>query len=290
MLRLLPTWLPGVLVLCATSMLFAQATDERYALPRSAAPVGANDPACEPTTPAPPAWNDGASVYLTGHQQAAEPEVPQHTSENAYDDPRVAQAVYQQADRQSASSEQPQRRLAPPSGSLRTDEQSSAAADLTKSWGLPLDSLVTTITALVLVVGLFLLCMWAMRRGTRHATGRLPSEVVSVLGSMPLGGRQMAQLLRVGNKLVLISVTPSGAQPLAEVTDAAEVDRLLGLCAGGGARSSSTNYERTFRPLTPELNLKGLPEFDSPLAKAPSASDLYRAYQGGTERAQAQIS
>jgi flagellar biogenesis protein FliO len=295
MLRLLRAWLPGVLVLCATSALFAQTSGDRYSLPKAAA-----------ATPAPPAWHDAASVYLTGHDQAAAPDeaaAPKDfpsASHRVIDDPRVAQASYR-SDEPHAVADPPQRRLAPPSDALRTEAQhSSTAASSTNGWGLPLDSLVPTIGALVLVVGLFLLCMWGLRRGGRGATSQLPKDAVSVLGSTPLAGRQVAQLLRVGNKLVLVSVTPSGARPLAEVTEPGEVDRLLGLCLHGDLRTATTAYEKTFRHFSTETKLKGLSGLDSPLAQPLSGqslsaqsqsphsqppSDLYRAYQGVTERA-----
>jgi flagellar protein FliO/FliZ len=285
MLRFSRAWLPGVLVLCAASVLFAQTADDRYLLPTDPAPTGSNL-ASEQATPAPPAWNDGASVYLTAREQAAAAETAPVASPLVVNDPRVAQAEYLQDERPAESAEPPQRQLAPPNDARGENaRQPSPATIMTKGWGLPLDSLVTTITALVLVVGLFLLCMWALRRGSRVASGHLPPDAVSVLGSMPLVGRQAAQLLRVGNKLVLISLTPSGAQPLLEVTDPAEVDRLMGLCLQGDLRSAARGHERAFRPLANEPTLKSLPTLDLPLAKTPSASDLFRAYQGGTERA-----
>ena len=49
-------------------------------------------------------------------------------------------------------------------------------------------------------------------------------------GRAPLAGRQHVHLLRCGSKLLLVSVTPGGAETLTEVTDPAEVDRLAGLC------------------------------------------------------------
>ena len=55
----------------------------------------------------------------------------------------------------------------------------------------------------------------------RAGRGSLPTDVVSVLGRVPLAARQLAELLRVGNKLVLVSLTPTGAQTLTEVTDPA---------------------------------------------------------------------
>ena len=65
--------------------------------------------------------------------------------------------------------------------------------------------------------------------GAKSAT-LLPTEVVEVLGRAPLAGRQQMHLLRCGNKLLLVSVTPTGAETLTEVTDPVEVDRLSGLC------------------------------------------------------------
>ena len=38
------------------------------------------------------------------------------------------------------------------------------------------------------------------------------------------------QLLRIGNRLLLLSVTATDARTLTEITDPSEVDRLAGLC------------------------------------------------------------
>jgi hypothetical protein len=75
--------------------------------------------------------------------------------------------------------------------------------------------------------------MWVVRRGMPKGSGLLPSDAVEVLGRTPLVGRQQVHLLRCGNKLVLVTITPSGTQTLTEVSDPAEVDRLVSLCQGG---------------------------------------------------------
>jgi len=287
--------------LCAASILLAQATADRYAS-TPAAPPGETAGWNEEQPPAgPPAWNDGASVYLSdrgptnGQQDAGD-------SSARYNDPRVAPAEYQQVAHAVATEPAEPRRLAPPSRALRSDSQEPSAAGTMSSWGLPIDSLVTTITALVLVIGLFLLCAWALRRGGRQASGMLPADVVSVLGSTSLGGRRLAQLLRVGNKLVLVSVTPSGTEPLVEVTDPIEVERLLGLCLQGGTHSlartdpakmaglygesnTASNFDTAYRQLAPAPTLRELSGLDAPLAKTPALGDLFRSYQGGGERA-----
>jgi hypothetical protein len=62
--------------------------------------------------------------------------------------------------------------------------------------------------------------------------GSLPSEVFEVLGRAPLANHQQAQLVRCGSKLLLVSVnaTSGGVRTLTEITDPAEVDRLIDLC------------------------------------------------------------
>ena len=116
-------------------------------------------------------------------------------------------------------------------------------------FGIPLQSAYTMITGLSIVIGAFLLFTWAIRRGgksTAARRGMLPNDVVDVLGRVPLAARQFAQLLRVGNKLVLVALTPTGPTTLTEVTDPAEVDRLLGLCQQMDAKSTTKRLSKSF--------------------------------------------
>jgi hypothetical protein len=118
---------------------------------------------------------------------------------------------------------------------------------------------------------------------------------VSVLGRVPLAARQFAQLVRVGNKLVLLSVTPAGAETLTEITDPVEIDRLLGLCLERQSHSSTSEFDDVFRKLATETAPAGFLGQDTlPLAaghSAPSlagrrvaASDAYAAHRGGADR------
>jgi flagellar biogenesis protein FliO len=97
------------------------------------------------------------------------------------------------------------------------------------------------------VVGLFLIVAWMLRRGSPRVGGLLPREVVEVLGRAPLADRRQMQLLRLGNKLVLIAVSPTGTDTLAEITDPAEVDRLTGYCYQGHPNSSTTAFHKVFK-------------------------------------------
>ena len=116
--------------------------------------------------------------------------------------------------------------------------------------GLP--SVATTAGSLAVVLGLFFAVVWMMRRASPKGSALLPGEVVEVLGRAPLAGRQQMHLLRCGNKLLLVSVTPAGAETLTEVTDPLEVDRLAGLCRQTHPQSATAAFRQVFQQFAPK--------------------------------------
>ena len=111
----------------------------------------------------------------------------------------------------------------------------------------PLPSIATMLAALGLVLGLFLVTIWACGAGMPAGPRLLPSEVVEVLGRVPLAGRQHAHLVRCGNKLLLLACRPAGVETLTEITDPLEVDRLAGLCQQANPHSASTAFRQVFQ-------------------------------------------
>jgi len=114
-------------------------------------------------------------------------------------------------------------------------------------FGLPL--VVTVGGSLAVVLGVFFLIAWAVRSAAPRGLTLLPSEVVEVLGRAPLAGRQQLHLLRCGKKLILVSVTPAGAETLAEISDPEEVDRLAGLCQQARPNSATAAFRQVLRQL-----------------------------------------
>jgi flagellar biogenesis protein FliO len=104
--------------------------------------------------------------------------------------------------------------------------------------------------SLGLVVAAFLCVAWLSKKYLPKTAGPLPKEVVEQLGWSPLAGRQQMQLVRLGNKLLLLAVTPgSSAQPLGEVTEPAEVERLSALCR----RTKQNSTTNSFREVISEI-------------------------------------
>lgn len=114
--------------------------------------------------------------------------------------------------------------LAPPSAEKKKGHPEGA-----RSLPAP-SSLLRVAAALGLVLGLFLVGAWAMRRVAPAGPPALPAEVLEVLGRAPLASRQQVYLIRLGRKLVLVSVTAAGIETLSEVAEPEEVERLAGLC------------------------------------------------------------
>jgi flagellar biogenesis protein FliO len=134
------------------------------------------------------------------------------------------------------------RRLPPPGDALSgtPPQRAIAGGSGTPRGGLP--SLTTALAGLAFVLGLFLLFAWLLKRSLPKSAAPLPTEVVEVLGRVPLAARNFAHLVRLGNKLVLVSISSAGIETLSEITDPAEVDRLAGICEQSRPTSSSQAF------------------------------------------------
>jgi len=115
--------------------------------------------------------------------------------------------------------------------------------------GLP-TSLASVGSSLAVVLGLFLVVAWLLRKGTPGDCPVLPKEAVEVLGRAPLTARQQVHLIRLGSKLVLVCVTPGGVEALSEVADPAEVDHLAGLCRQSLPNSSTAAFRQVIQQFT----------------------------------------
>jgi flagellar protein FliO/FliZ len=150
--------------------------------------------------------------------------------------------------------------LPPPNQPVQTNPTAPGKARPLKPAKKPGDfnSLISAAGGLGIVIGIFLLGAWLFRRSAPQSLTRLPGEAFEILGRAPLAGRQQVHLLRCGNRLLLVSVTPTGAETLTEITDPVEVDRLTGLCCQAHPQSSSTAFRQIFDQFAPRRAGRGL--------------------------------
>ena len=110
-------------------------------------------------------------------------------------------------------------------------------------------TIINIVSSLAIVLGLFFLTVWFIRRGSRGVGGALPSDVVQVLGRSSLSPKQQLQLIRVGGKLILVAVSANGAQTLTEVTNTSEVERLATACEATRGGSASESFRQVLSQL-----------------------------------------
>ena len=120
-------------------------------------------------------------------------------------------------------------------------------------------TLVTGAGSLGIVLGLFLLAVWAVRRGMPKHAALVPREAVEVLGRAALIGKQQMHLVRCGNKILLLYASPSGVETLTEITDPEEVDRLAGVCQQAHPHGETASFRHVLEGFgTPR---RGRPSF-----------------------------
>jgi len=147
----------------------------------------------------------------------------------------------------------PSLRLAP-----RSETSRPAATGVTKpAPASPGTALGTVAGSLGVVLGLFLVVVWCSRRFTPAGATLLPKDVVELLGRAPLATRQQMQLVRIGNKLLLVALSPVGVETLTEITDPTEVEHLIALCRRGQTGSSSAAFRQALTQLASEPAERG---------------------------------
>ena len=136
-------------------------------------------------------------------------------------------------------------KLAPRSAGGKRPDQRPAPAT-------PATAISTVISSLAIVLGLFMGLVWFSKRVGPGGATPLPKEAVESLGRTTLAGRQPIELIRVGDRLLLVAFSAGTAQTLTEITDAAEVERLTGLCRQGRADSATASFGRVLGQLASE--------------------------------------
>lgn len=97
--------------------------------------------------------------------------------------------------------------------------------------------------SLFVVVGLFLIFAWVGKKNMKPNNGRLSKEIIQVLGKSQLSGKQQLELVRVGQKLLLLCVTPNSVETLTEITEPNEVERLLTIVRQDSPGSMTATFQ-----------------------------------------------
>jgi len=99
-------------------------------------------------------------------------------------------------------------------------------------------------TLLIVIAAFFILALF-LRKVTPQSARALPKEAFECLGRYYLTQKHQLQLLRMGNRILLVSVMPDGVSTLAEITDPDEAVSLLGLCRRLDTNSATEMFRKT---------------------------------------------
>ena len=140
------------------------------------------------------------------------------------------------------SAERPPLKLAPKSEAGRQSLSHPAANSPGRALG-------TVAGSLGVVLGLFFVIAWSLQRVGPKPGTRLPKEAMELLGQAPLVGRQQMQLVRVGNRLLVLAISAGSAETLAEISEPSEVEHLLALCRKGAIGSASATFRQALEEM-----------------------------------------
>jgi flagellar biogenesis protein FliO len=135
-----------------------------------------------------------------------------------------------------------------PRGAERTKPVAPAAEGAQRGTKGPHRPLLSTFASLAVVLGLFLLVTWWLRRYLPGGSAPPPADVLEVLGRANIGHKQPVYLVRFGKGLLLVATGASGGlETLAEVTDPEEAARLAGMCQPAHSKGPASEFRDFFR-------------------------------------------
>ncbi|MGL4594516.1 MAG: FliO/MopB family protein [Thermoguttaceae bacterium] len=138
-------------------------------------------------------------------------------------------------------------------------------------------SLASVIGSLLIVMSIFFLLILFMKKVSPKGSRPLPKEVFEDLGRIQLTQKLPLHLLRLGNRLILVSITPDGVSPITEITHPDEVVQVLGMCRRLDPNSSSELFRKTLTQYVDgdSKTMKHAPMPASRSVRGTSMVDLY---------------
>jgi flagellar biogenesis protein FliO len=133
--------------------------------------------------------------------------------------------------------------IPPPKQRARGDAGAPAPATTTGNMAT------VVLSSLAIVLGLFFFVVWLSRRAFPKASASLSSDVLEILGRAPLASRHHLQLIRLGHRLLLVSVTADKAETLTEIIDPDEVNHLTSLCRQQQPGSITDSFRQVLHQL-----------------------------------------
>jgi flagellar biogenesis protein FliO len=140
-----------------------------------------------------------------------------------------------------------------------------------------LGPIASIIGSLLIVISIFLILALLFRKISPTAIQSLPKEAFESLGKACLSQKLQVHLLRLGNRLILVSATNDTLTPITEITDPDEVVAVLGMCR----QLNNNGINKFHQNLTSQLNSTNHKNNTHPNSKKNKNQNDHNDYFGG---------
>ncbi len=142
--------------------------------------------------------------------------------------------------------------------------------------------LLSVLGSLCLVLGAFFLFVLFMKKVGPKNGGHLPKEALENVGRYPLNQKLQLNLIRLGNRLILVAITPDGGvETISEIESQDEVSQILGLCRKLDPNSSQAQFKSVLDEFAQEKTPGGFFGPNDPKRKTNAAPTLSSLLAGG---------
>ena len=175
--------------------------------------------------------------------------------DNSYASPALVESIASDSESETVTKADALLKKKIKGGPSAGEEKSPEAEEGKKEFGsgkLDISPIISMGGCLAVVLGVFFVLAWVMKRATPQRGGLLPTEVFEKLGSVPYTSKMQLHLFRLGGKLILASVTPDSMEAVAEITNPDEVIHLVSLCKQNDPKSSSAAFRQVLKQYTGE--------------------------------------
>ena len=136
--------------------------------------------------------------------------------------------------------------------------------------------------SLCLVLGAFFLFVMFMKKVGPKNGGNLPKEALENVGRYPLNQKLQLNLIRLGNRLILVAVTPDGGvETISEIESQDEVAQILAQCRKLDPNSSQAQFKSVLDEFAQEKSPDGFFGPNDPKRKSSASPSLSSLLAGG---------
>ena len=150
------------------------------------------------------------------------------------------------------------------------------------SGGSQVMPLLSVLGSLCLVLGAFFAFVLLLKKVGPKNGGNLPKEALENVGRYALNQKLQLNLIRLGNRLILVAITPDGAvETISEIDSKDEVTQILGMCRKLDPNGSQTQFREVLNEFEQEKTPGGFFGPSDPKRKTNATPTLSSLLAGG---------